>query len=761
MAIVHGIDMPYADDKYHDPDWNPSVIGKRVPFYDGYEKVTGQAKYSGDIFLPNMLYARILTAPVAHANIKSIDTTKAEELPGVKGVVTYKDHLGAAAARYPDRLYLAEKVRQFQDPVAAVAAETPEIAEEALKLIEVDYEELPVVLDSEQALEPNAPQISPEHFPGNLLSYQTRKRGDVEAGFMAADHIIEEKFVGGTHSLQAPERLCCVANYKNGLLTAYQTSQYVWECRAQHARVLGIPYSNVEVINTFNGAGFGGSTKDAWHGPIASFLSKKTGRPVKIELDIENQINLAVRAKDTIYYKVGYKDDGTITAVEATGYWNAGAYSTMDTMGSWLGSVLNTYSRIENFSVVGYSVLTNIPNGSEYRGFGCPQQWGLEVLFDEIAEAVDLDPVELRHRYVHRQWDKATGSGGSELLVTSSGFPEVIDRIAQSMDWESKWVPFASKPTSPNPLKNGIGIAAGSKGYGWTQHCAVVKLMPDGSVVAPYGCNNFGCQEHTSAGQVIAEVLGLPFEKVKVSWGDTDMVPFSTSQTWSRHAVCGGTAYRHAAEDLKQQMFAIAAQKLDTTAGNLEIKDGNIIVKGDPSKSTPIQGLTSTELLAFYETNAPGNWWGCYDISQTCGGVEIEVDSETGGIHVLKHAFALDCGRALNRDVVEGQIDGGASQQGIGEPWMADIIYDMQTGIPLNYGILGHKYPLAADLPPTECIVVESVSPMTSFGQKGIGEMSTVGGRAYLSNAVYNAVGIRLRELTISPAKILKALGKG
>lgn len=759
MALIHGIEMPYADDKYHDPAWVPSVIGKRVPFYDGYEKVTGVAKYSGDIFLPDMLYAKILRSPIAHANIKSIDTSKAEALPGVKAVVTSKDNMGVPASQFPDRLYIVEKVRQYQDPVAAVAAETPEIAEEALELIEVEYEDLPIVLDAEEALKPDAPQISPELFPGNVLSEQGRERGDVEAGFMEADHVLEERYIGDSPSLMAPECLCCIAVYKNGHVTAWQPSQNMWACRAQHATVLGINQSDVKVINTFAGAGFGGSTKDGWYAPIASLLSKKTGRPVKIEFDSERQINHAVRAKETIDYKIGFRNDGTITAVEATGIWNAGAYSTQDTLGSWIGTIINQYTGIKNFSVKGRSVITNVPNGSEYRGYGCPQMWGFEVFLDEIAEELDLDPAEFRMRFAHRQWDKATGSYG-DLLVTSSGFPEVMDKVTQTLNWSNKWKPFKSKQPTSDPIKYGIGIAAGSKGFGWTQHCAVVKLLPDGSFIVPYGGNNFGCEEHTMIGQVVAEVLEVPFEKVKVQWGDTDSVPFSTNQTWSRHAVCGGMACRAAAEKLKQEMFQIAADKLGVGPDNLEIKEEKISVKGDPSQSVPIAGLTSTELLAFVEATSPRDWWDCYDITQVSGGVEVEVDSETGSIKINRHVFAMDCGRALNRDIVEGQIDGASSQTGLGEAWMADIIFDPATGIPLNYGILGHQYPLADDLPTVEPIIVETVSLMTSFGQKGIGEMPSVGCRAYLANAVYNAIGVRIRELPITPDKILKALGK-
>ena len=461
MVEILGFEFPYADDKYHDPAYEFEVIGKRVPCYDGYDKVNGKAKYTGDVRLPNMLHAKILRSTVAHANIKSIDTSKAEALLGVKAVVTYKDRADQATMQgsYTDH-FLVDKVRQWGDPIAAVAAETEEIAEDALGLIEVDYEELPVILEFEDAVKPGAPLINEKLFPGNIAATTTLEKGDIEQGFMEADTIIERDYTTAQTSILNPTLNCCVASYENGILTVWNRNQEIAGPAKQISPVVNVPLSNIRVISPHGEGAYSSSVAIGWHSPVAALLAVKTGRPVRLETEIENVTITGGRYPMQLHLKVGVKEDGTITALDAIGNFNAGAYGWISSArGFSPGTTLNYYN-VANGRYVLTGAATNRGGITQWRGYGAIMAWPMDALMDEVAEIMGFDTLEFRKKNFVPQWDLVS-SFGRWLPLTSTGKAQIVDKLSQAIDWASKWSP----PNAKTGAKRiGIGIGTGEKG---------------------------------------------------------------------------------------------------------------------------------------------------------------------------------------------------------------------------------------------------------------------------------------------------------
>jgi xanthine dehydrogenase molybdenum-binding subunit len=537
MKIIEGLEFPFADDMYHDPNWAPEVIGKRIQCVDGYEKVTGRAKFAADIKLPNMLHAKILGAPLAHAKVLKIDTSKAAALPGVRAFATYED--GIVPER--DRYFLVEEVRQYGDPVVAVAADTEEIAEEALELVEVEYLELPIVLDPEEALKPGAPIVCEEYYPDNIARQHDWGYGDVEAGFKQADKIIERRYIGSCPPIQPSENLCCVISYENGELWSWQHGQGMFPNRAQLSEALEFPLNKIHMEKVYSAAGMGASPKRGWFAPVIALLSMKTNRPVRYECDMERTINHAVRGNDITDYKIGFKFDGTITAATADCVMNGGAYETSSFIAvRFLEGMLTSSPRVENFHASCKYVLTNCANNSEFRGYGTPETWGWYAMLDEVAAELDLDPYEFSRKLLVRQWDKVPRNfGGAPTIVPSSGFPEVLDLVTESASWSTKWVPYDKKPPTNGVKKYGIGISGGNKGYLYDPSGGSVKLLADGTIIVQVGMGNFGESAVTFPKQIVAEILGVSLDKITVVWGSTDFTPFAVTQAASRAAVCG------------------------------------------------------------------------------------------------------------------------------------------------------------------------------------------------------------------------------
>jgi len=756
-----------------------SVVGKRLPRVDAIEKATGEAKYTVDIKLPGMLYGKVLRSPHPHARILKIDTSKARRLPGVRAVITAEDtpkikfgHEGLGPD-FEDQLPLAdEKVRYIGDEVAAVAAVDNDTAEEALGLIEVDYEELPAVFDQEEAMKPGAPLIH-EGVELNIAATLKFEEGDVEKGFKEADHIFEDRF-----TTQAQHHCCMephntVAQFdRSGNLTVWSSTQSTFFLRRGLARVFAIPLGKVRVREVKVGGGFGGKCDFdvGSEACISAFLSKKSGNPVKLELTRKEDF-IATRTRHPFItdIKTGVKKDGTLTAryikvVEDNGAYNSAGPSVI-AIGYVAGSSIN---RITNVKYEGYCVYTNKTFGGAFRGYGNPQvTFALESQMDIIAEKLGIDPLEIRLKNAVQPGD-ITPCGWK---ITSCGVSECLQKAADGLNWKEK--------RRRRKAKRGVGIAnmihvsdTRAYNFNWDGSAAFIKLHDDGTASLMTGEVDMGQGTYTVLAQIAAEELGVRLEDIRVIAMDTETTPLGLGAWSSRTTLAGGNGVKIAAADAKRQLLEVAAEKLEANIEDLEARSGRIYVKGSPEKGMSIaEAVRASQYSAqrgnilgrgYY--NAPnemvdhqtgrGNISPAYPFAAQA--VEVEVDIETGKVKVLKFVAAHDLGKAINPVTAEGQIEGGV-HMGLGYALTEGLVHD-EKGKILNPSFTDYKMLNVFDMPPVKPILVETNDPEGPFGAKGLGEPVLVPTAAAIANAIYDAVGVRIKELPITPEKLLKAL---
>jgi len=775
------------------------VVGKSVPRLDAVEKVTGEARYLDDVKLPNMAHGKILRSPHAHAKIISIDTSEAEKLPGVLAVITAKDtpmikfclfqwiaeHYKGRVSRddYRDKLPLEDyKVRYVGDEVAAVAAVDRETAENAISLIKVKYELLPVLLEPEEAMKPGAPLIHDELLrPGikdgieqNIGISYLYKYGDIEKGFKEADHVFEDTFRTSQQAHVCMETHGAIASWdRTGRLTIWASTQVPSPLRMELSKVLDLPEHRIRVLSVCCGGGFGSRTEMYPHEAVCAILAKKVGRPVKIVYTREEDfVSSRTRHPMIVYLKTGVAKNGRITARYAKVIADKGAYFTQGPGPLFTaGWVMTSLYRVDNAIFEGYSVFTNKPYAGAFRGYGNPQMtFAIESQMDKIAEAIGMDSKELRLLNARRQGD-ITASG---CEVKSCGLSECIQKATDSAGWKEK--------RREKRLGHGIGMAclthvSGQRGiYGDADLCgAFVIINDDGTVTVMTGGSDMGQGLTTVLAQIAAEEVGVRFEDIKMVMGDTDTCPMDFGEYASRGTLIAGNAVRLAAADAKKGLIQIAAEMLKETPENIAISDRKIYSIKDPSKSLPVSkaaqysyfekgmsllGKSSwdppTNLLDLVtgHTKPPGPSPAYLFAAQVA---EVEVDTETGHVKVLKFTCAHDVGRAINPAMVESQID-GALHQGIGYALTEGLMYDA-NGRALNATLGEYKMLTAADMPPVvRHIIVETIDPTGPYGAKGAGECALVPTAAAVSNAIYNAVGVRIATLPITPEKVLKAL---
>jgi 4-hydroxybenzoyl-CoA reductase subunit alpha len=752
-----------------------SVVGKSLPRVDGRVKVTGEAKYTGDMVLSRMLYGKILRSPYPHAKILNINIDKALRLRGVKAIITGKDTLGIKyniidLPQVNDEYILAvDKVRFIGDAVAAVAAIDEETAEEALDLIEVEYEELPYVFDPEEAMKDGAPKIH-DHVDDNISWHFTIKGGDVEKGFKESYHIREDRFKSQpqNHSFLEPHE--ALADFdSSGKLTLWTSTQSVFWVRRGLSKTLGMPESSIRVIKPHIGGGFGGKVEMFSHQACAALLSMKSGCPVRISLTRE-EVFIAGRQRHSfnIEIKTGVKKDGTLMATKGRIVADGGAYNSFGPISLYLvGIFLNVPYRIPNIECEGFRVYTNKPPCGAMRGHGIPQKhFFFESHMDLIAEDLDIDPFELRLKNALQSGEVTT----SGWRVESSGFSECLNKVYQAVNWREK--------RGKLPKGYGIGIGAGScvSGANLDPNQAstmFIKINPDGGVTILTGAADIGQGIETILCQIVAEELGIDFNNVGIIAADTDVTPLDWGSYSRRGTLFAGNAVKAAAADAKRQILEGAAQKLEANVDDLEIKNGNVYVKGSPEKGISFkdavlssQSLNKGESILGKGSYNPdigppniftgeGNFSPAYSFGTQV--VEIKVDEETGEIKVLKLTSSHDCGLALNPMFVEGQMDGSVASS-IGQGLLEELIReDCQT---LNPSFLNYKIPTVLEIPDIEKIIVESEDPNGPFGAKEAGEGTNLGTSPAIANAVYNAIGVRIRDLPITPEKILKELEK-
>jgi len=753
------------------------VVGKHVPRLDVIEKVTGRAVYGDDLEFQNLLYGKVLRSKHAHAKILNINIEKAKHLPGVKAVVTGKDISsvlgGEAIMDYP---FLAiDKVCYVGEPVAAVAAINEEIAEEALDLIEVIYEELPAIFDPLKAMEEDAPLIhenmnSYKHIPvikpienSNVCHHVQFVNGDIDRGFKESDYIFEDTFTTQRVQHGSIEPHVAIAQYDpTGRITVWVNNDGPHRLRKDLAKALRIPLKQVRIINPpYIGGGFGGKggLKEE---TICIVLAQKTQcRPVKILLNREEVFtSTIVRHSSVVRIKTGVKKDGTIVAREVKVIYDTGAYAEKGPTVTNQASVAAAGPyKIPHVKVDGYCVYTNKVIAGAYRGYGIPQvAWAHESQMDIIADKLGIDPIEIRLKNVLDEGDICpTG----RQVMTSIGLKECIKKIKEDSEWNKV-----------HRQSIGKGIACGFKNTKTPSgSSAVVKINSDGSVEILTSSIEEGQGAKTILAQIVSEVLKLPLDNITVSSPDTDLTPFDASSTSSRTTFHMGNAVKNAAKDAKKQVLKIASDVLKVGIRDIRIENGKIYANQNPGKKLSISEVITLRYGAGMDIIGRGSFfpelpgekggmWAAPSIfwMYAAHEAEIDVDTETGRVKILKIRAAHDVGKVINPLTCEGQIDGGVVH-GVGPALYEEMILD-KNGEVVNPSFLDYKMPTALDIPEIIPFIIEKHHKQGPYGAKGIGEMTLVPTAPAIANAIYDAIGVRIKDLPITPEKILNEFKK-
>ncbi|MEL0107469.1 MAG: xanthine dehydrogenase family protein molybdopterin-binding subunit [Rhodospirillaceae bacterium] len=744
---------------------NYQWIGKSTPRYDGMDKVTGRARYGDDMVLPNMLHAKILRSPHAHAKILKIDTSKAMALKGVKAVVTGADIPDHPPAKPPyppivvdyhdiSRNVLAkEKVLYHGHAVAAVAATSEAIAKEALKLIEVDYDVLKPVLDPIEAAQPDAPLLHDDQFtyiggeevskkPSNLFRSVVKEKGDLEKGFAEADVILEREFSSQPvhQGYIEPQATIVMANEDDGV-EMWTTTQGHFVIRNYCAKLLNMDISKIKVTASEIGGGFGGKN-NVYGEPVAIRLSQMTGRPVRItltrkELFLGTGPTVGSRSR----VKIGAKKDGTITAAEGEIWYQAGAFK-----GSPVGRALNTFFspyNIEHVKTVAHDVCVNRPKVAAYRAPGAPMAcFAAEGVINDLAKELGMDPIDLRL--------KNAAPEGYETVAGPkhgpNGLIEVLEQVKNSDHYKSK-------------LKEnqGRGFALGYWLHGGGLSSVAAHLLADGTVSVATGNPDIG-GSRSSMRVMAAEELGIDVEQIIPSVGDTATLGYSHLTAGSRTTFATGWAVVNAVREIIEKMRGLAAKIWEIDVDDVTWEAGHAVA----TKSGKVERLSIKQLAAkampmvgpiagHSEINAGGAGPAfCAEL------VDVEVDPETGFTSPKRFTVALDAGRAISPDYVEGQMQGGAVQ-GIGWALNEEYFYDDEAKLQ-NPSFLDYRMPVASDVPMIDTIIVEVPNPNHPYGVRGVGEPPLVPAPAAVANAVENAIGLSMSDLPLSPPKILKAI---
>ncbi|KXS41621.1 MAG: xanthine dehydrogenase molybdenum-binding subunit [Candidatus Frackibacter sp. T328-2] len=755
-----------------------STVGKREVKVDAKAKATGQARYVGDMHARHMLVGKVLRSPYAHAEIINIDTSKAEALDGVEAVLTYEDTPkipfnfagfppSEAAILIEDQYIFSDKARFVGDPIAGVAAVDEETAEKALELIAVEYKELPTILDAKKALEEkevliHTDQKGPqEHIDGNICGKIPAVVGDPEKGFEEADYIFEDTYET-QKVFQASMEPCGVSMAEvdpNGRIKIVTSTQMPHLVRKITAQALGMRIRDIQIVKPFIGGGFG-SRLGVVNEPIAAILAKATNKPVKVAYDREESFFTESRHPTTITLKTGVKEDGTFTARQMEVLVDTGAYVTH---GPSLTAVLTGWFlamyKTPNLKSEGRTVHTNTPPAGAFRGYGNPQvAFAVESQVDKIAEELGIDPTEMRlknHPCKDDVWL------WSKMPIESCGLEECMERGMKAINWEEKR--NREKDTGTKQRGVGLGYMMHVSGAAPELHensSANVKINEDGSVNLTYACSDLGTGSATALSQICAETLGVNFEDVVITQdADTDVAGFDIGSHASRQTYAGGYAVEQAALEAKEGLLKMASKMMDCEPNDLDTKDGYVFKIEEPEERTSIAdvsfeahfGEDGHQIMGAASTEPPGNP-PVYAVQF----VEVEVDVETGKVDVLDFVATHDTGVAIHPPSVEGQIE-GAIQQGMGFALTENMQYNDQ-GHPLNANFSDYKVLTSVDMPNMQPIVVEAASETGAFGAKSIGESGLVPTAPAIANAIYDAVGVRIKELPITPEKVLAAL---
>lgn len=753
-----------------------STIGKEQTDIEGYEIVTGKARYTVDVYLPNMVYVRVLRSPLPHAKVTSIDTSKAKELSGVVAVMTYEDiPEGLTAGGRP---ILASEVTVVGEPVVAVAAINESVAEDALNLIEVTYDPLPFVIDAREAEKSNAPLVRTD-LENNLAGQPfNAERGDITAGFGEAELTLEHVIDTQDQEHVAMEPHVAIAEWEGNKLIAWISSQYTHSSANALAASFGLPKSHVRVICDFTGGGFGDKAGVAYpYTWLVALMSKKLRRPVRYELT-RTDVFLETSHHYPVYQtlKVGLKKDGTLTAIQSRSIAQAGSYSPF--AGFLAADTLNAARVLyncSNISLEGVGVFTNTAMAGARRAVGEPTGlFSLETLMDEAAEKLNMDPVELRLLNINE-----TGDPDSGLPWSSNGLREAIEKGAEAFRWKERWQGWDSVNQDEGPIKRGVGFMAlasnkGSKGPPMT---GVVEIPPDGSVLVIQGGAHIGGPQRTTFAMIAAETLGASIDQVHVTKPDTEFTSDTGVVAGSRATKSIGSAIKAAAEDARRQLLEFAAGKFtkdlerEISSDALVIENGLISIKDDASVD-PItfkdavssgfvivdgQPIAAAATIIGRGVVPPVTGYA----QQTYGAAfyEVEVNIDTGVVQVTDALQVHDVGQIINPLTLSSQVEGGAVQ-GMGFALTEEYLYDKATGIPVSANLDDYKMYMINTVPPITTLFVESQDAVGPFGAKGIGEPALMAASPAIANAIYYAAGIRLKSLPMIPKKVMDALSQ-
>ena len=747
-----------------------SVVGRRVQRVEGFDKVTGESKFIADIQLPGALIGKVLRSPYPHARIRHIDTSRAEKLRGVRAVVTAEDTIKRPwGAFFADQYILSVgKARFVGEEVAAVAAIDPDIAEEAIDLIDIDWEPLPAVFDAEAAMKEGAPLIHDDK-PNNIAMTMDIERGNIAQAFAESDIVVEDTFTSMPQWHCSIETIGSVAEYApGGKYTIYMNTQTLFNARYRIAAALGVPETDVRIIQSAVGGGFGGKSCDDNNALVAAVLAKKAGKPVKLINSREEEFLAGCRPRVfmKINVKLGFKKDGRIRAKHIKVVADNGAYSAKAPAITGVAAMRHdTCYKYTDVKTEAFLVYTNkIPTGA-FRGFGNPSaEWAVEQAIDLGAHALGIDPIEIaRINAAEAGYVSPHGN-----RVTSCELKQCLDMTEKMIDWKAK---RANK--APN---TGLGLActvhvSGKRHFGdYDGSSATIKLNEDGKALILSGEGECGQGVHTAMCQIAAEELGIPVEDVEISRADTDLTTFCLGAFASRLTYVSGNAVKNAAANVKQQLFQQAAEMLEASAEDLTSRDGRIFVKGAEGKAVTVADVARARL--FRHNGAPivgsgsfdadsvlpdstrfGNESGAYNYGVQA--VQLQVDPETGQVKILQFVIASDCGTVIYPLGAEGQVEGGLAQ-GIGFALTEGLQFD--EGRPVNPNFADYRIPSMRDMPALQYAFADSYEPTGPFGAKGLGELNMDPTAAVISNAIFNAVGVRIKTLPITPEKILKAL---
>ncbi len=739
------------------------IVGTRVKRTGDPARLTGQAIYAADVTLPRMLSTAILRSPYAHAEIEDIDTSAAEALPGVYAVLTYKNQPKKTIGGPPDQFLLQKEVHFAGEEVAAVAAEDVHIAREAIGLIKVTWRELPSETELEAALKPGAPDlVAPGK--GNVAERSSApvKRGSFDTAYAAAPIKLEGTYTTTTLQHAYMERRVAVARWEGpDHLTVWASTQYILGVRSELASYFDLPRSKVRVLCEYMGGGFGDKNSGGRQARLAAVLARMTQRPVKVEFDRPGNFKAALhRFADIVRVKAGVSQDGTLLAYAADNIGDSGAYDA----GS---SALVPFQRVyhaENALFTQTSVVTNRGPSGAQRCVGDPQgTFAQEVFMDELAEKVGMNPLDFRLKNVETKIDQDRNRPWA-----SCGLVECLQKSADAIGWKQKWHPAGA--AIKGSKAHGIGLAAHACAHGsmTMPMTALMKLDQDGSLDVIVPSTEIGAGQATTMMMIGAETVGVKLDSAHPSWGDTNFTPDSSSSSGSRQTISGGSAVRNAGLDVKRQILEQAVKPLAPknepllpgTADDVDTADGFVFLKSNPSRRVSIADVVKSignPIMGRGSHTIPSS----HAMSTFASGfAEVEVDLDTGQVTLLRYVAANDVGRAVNVLGVEQQMHGGMSM-GIGMALGEEMKFDPQHNFPVIWNWENYAMPTVLDHPRTadfQTVIVEPGDAIGPYGAKGVGEPPTSPPSPAIANAIYNAIGVRIRDLPITRDKVLAAI---